>query len=54
MNLDTKAETQLDEQFDPDGQVPRTTTTDKDDAKVIETKPQNTGTGMGANTPNVS
>ena len=54
VNLDTKAETQLDEKFDPDGQVPRTTTTDKDDAKVIETKPQNTGTGMGANTPNVS
>ena len=31
VNLDTKSMTELDEKFDPDGQVPRTQTTDKDD-----------------------
>ena len=30
VNLNTKAETKLDEVFDPDGSVPRTSTTDKD------------------------
>ena len=33
VNLDTKSMTELDEKFDPDGQVPRTSTTDKDMAK---------------------
>ena len=54
VNLDTKSSTLLDEQFDPDGQVPRTTTTDKDDATTVETQPQSNATGMGANVPNVS
>jgi len=44
----------LDEKFDPDGQVPRTQTTDKDQATTVETQPQNNATGMGANVPNVS
>ena len=30
VNLDTKSSTLLDEKFDPDGSVPRTSTTDKD------------------------
>ena len=46
--------TELDEKFDPDGQVPRTQTTDKDMATTVETQPQNNATGMGANVPNVS
>ena len=54
VNLDTKSFTELDEKFDPEGQVPRTQTTDKDDATTVETQPQNTATGMGANVPNVS
>jgi len=54
VNLDTKSSTLLDEKFDPDGQVPRTQTTDKDSATTVETQPQNTATGMGANIPNVS
>jgi flagellar M-ring protein FliF len=54
VNLDTKSMTELDEKFDPDGQVPRTSTTDKDMAKTVETQPQNNATGMGANVPNVS
>ena len=54
VNLNTESLTSLDEKFDPDGQVPRTTTTDKDDATTVETQPQNTATGMGANVPNVS
>ena len=54
VNLDTKSSTLLDEKFDPDGQVPRTQTTDKDQATTVESSPQNKGTGMGANTPNVS
>lgn len=54
VNLDTKSMTELDEKFDPDGQVPRTSTTDKDVAKTVETQPQNNATGMGANVPNVS
>ncbi len=54
VNLDTKSSTMLDEKFDPDGQVPRTSTTDKDLAKTVETQPQNNATGMGANVPNVS
>ena len=54
VNLDTKSMTELDEKFDPDGQVPRTTTTDKDEATTVETQPQNNATGMGANVPNVS
>ena len=53
-NLDTKSMTELDEKFDPDGQVPRTQTTDKDMATTVETQPQNNATGMGANVPNVS
>lgn len=54
VNLNTKSSTLLDEQFDPDGQVPRTQTSDKDSATTVETKPQNRGAGMGANVPNVS
>ena len=54
VNLDTQSSTILDEKFDPDGQVPRTQTTDKDQAKTVETQPQNNATGMGANVPNVS
>jgi flagellar M-ring protein FliF len=54
VNLNTESLTTLDEKFDPDGQVPRTQTTDKDDATTVETQPQNTATGMGANVPNVS
>ena len=54
VNLDTRSSTLLDEKFDPDGSVPRTTTTDKDEAKTVETQPQNNATGMGANVPNVS
>ena len=54
VNLDTKSSTLLDEQFDPDGQVPRTSTTDKDEAKTVETQPQSNAAGMGANVPNVS
>ena len=54
VNLDTKSMTELDEKFDPDGQVPRTQTTDKDMATTVETQPQNNATGMGANVPNVS
>ena len=54
VNLDTKSSTLLDEKFDPDGQVPRTQTTDKDMAKTVETQPQNNAIGMGANIPNVS
>lgn len=54
VNLDTKSSTLLDEKFDPDGQVPRTTTSDKDDAKTVETQRGNNAAGMGANVPNVS
>ena len=54
VNLDTRSSTLLDEKFDPEGQVPRTTTTDKDEAKTVETQPQNNAAGMGANVPNVS
>lgn len=54
VNLDTKSSTMLDEQFDPDGAVPRTTTSDKDDATTVETQPQSNAAGMGANVPNVS
>ena len=54
VNLDTMSTTKLDEQFDPEGQVPRTTTTDKDDAKTVETQQGNNAAGMGANVPNVS
>src|SRR6056300_1833740 len=54
VNLNTKSSTLLDEKFDPEGQVPRTQTSDKDSATTVETKPQSTGTGMAANVPNVS
>ena len=54
VNLNTKAETKLDEVFDPDGSVPRTSTTDKDKATTVETQPQNNAVGMGANVPNVA
>ena len=54
VNLDTNSSTMLDEQFDPDGAVPRTTTSDKDDATTVETQPQSNAAGMGANVPNVS
>jgi flagellar M-ring protein FliF len=54
VNLDTKASTLLDEKFDPEGQVPRTQTTDKDEAKTVETQKGNNAAGMGANVPNVS
>ena len=54
VKLETKSMTELDEKFDPDGQVPRTSTTDKDMATTVETQPQNNATGMGANVPNVS
>ena len=54
VNLNTESLTSLDEKFDPEGQVPRTQTTDKDDATTVETQPQNAATGMGANVPNVS
>ena len=54
VNLETKTSTELDERFDPDGSVPRTTTTDKDDAKTVETQQGNNAAGMGANVPNVS
>ena len=54
VNLDTKSSTLLDEKFDPEGQVPRTSTTDKDEATTVETQPQSNATGMGANVPNVS
>ena len=54
VHLNTKSSTLLDEKFDPEGQVPRTQTSDKDSATTVETKPQNRGAGMGANVPNVS
>ena len=54
VNLDTKSSTLLDEKFDPEGQVPRTSTTDKDEATTVETQPQSNAAGMGANVPNVS
>ena len=54
VNLNTKSSTLLDEHFDPEGQVPRIQTTDKDKATTVESQPQSTGTGVGANTPNVS
>ena len=54
VNLNTKSSTLLDEKFDPEGQVPRTQTSDKDSATTVETKPQNKGAGMAANVPNVS
>ena len=54
VNLNTKSSTLLDEQFDPEGQVPRSQTTDKDQATTVESQPQTTGTGVGANVPNVS
>ncbi|MBT4386498.1 MAG: flagellar M-ring protein FliF, partial [Betaproteobacteria bacterium] len=56
VNLNTESSTELNEEFDPKdkGGVPRTQTTDKDDATTVETQPQNTATGMGANVPNVS
>jgi flagellar M-ring protein FliF len=56
VNLNTESLTSLNEEFDPQdkGGVPRTQTTDKDDATTVETQPQNTATGMGANVPNVS
>jgi flagellar M-ring protein FliF len=54
VNLDTKSSTLLDEKFDPDGSVPRTSTTDKDQATTVETQPQSNAAGMGANVPNVS
>ena len=54
VNLDTKSSTQLKEEFDPDGQVPRTQTTDKDESKTVETQQGNNAAGMGANVPNVS
>ena len=53
VNLNTKAETKLDEVFDPDGAVPRTSTTDKDKATTVETQTQSNAVGMGANVPNV-
>ena len=34
--------------------MPRTTTTDKDEAKTVETQPQNNAPTNGANVPNVS
>jgi len=54
VNLNTKSSTLLDEQFDPEGQVPRIQTTDKDKATSVESQPQSKGTGVGANVPNVS
>ena len=56
VDLDTKLSTMLDETFDPKekGGVPRTQTTDKDDAKTVETQKGNNAVGMGANVPNVS
>ena len=54
VNLDTKSSTMLDEKFDPDGSVPRTTTSDKDEATTVETQPQSNAAGMGANVPNVN
>ena len=56
VNLSTEATTKLKEQFDPDGQggVPRTQTTDKDDAKTVETQQGSNAAGMVANVPNVS
>jgi flagellar biosynthesis/type III secretory pathway M-ring protein FliF/YscJ len=46
----------LDEKFDPEGQggVPRTSTTDKDEATTVETQQGSNAAGMGANVPNVS
>ena len=54
VNLDTKSSTLLDEKFDPDGQVPRTQTTDKDMAKTVETPTSKQRYWNGANIPNVS
>jgi flagellar M-ring protein FliF len=54
VNLNTKSSTLLDEHFDPEGQVPRSQTTDKDQAKTIESQVQGSGTGVGANIPNVN
>jgi len=54
VNLNTKSSTLLDEKFDPEGQVPRSQTTDKDQATTVESQPQTSGTGVGANVPNVS
>ena len=52
VNLNTKSSTLLDEQFDPEGQVPRTQTTDKDSATTVESQPQSDAAGLGANVPN--
>ncbi len=54
VNLNTKSSTLLDEKFDPEGQVPRTQTSDKDQASTVETQKQSNAAGMGANVPNVS
>jgi flagellar M-ring protein FliF len=56
VNLETRTSTELDEKFDPEGQggVPRTSTTDKDEATTVETQQGSNAAGMGANVPNVS
>lgn len=53
VKLDHKSSTNLKEHFDPDGQVPRTVTKDKDEATTVESAPNNRGTGASANTPNL-
>ena len=53
VNLDHSSQTHLKEFFDPEGQVPRTVTKDKDEATTVESAPNNQGTGASANTPNL-
>jgi len=53
VNLEHSSKTHLKEFFDPEGQVPRTVTKDKDEATTVESAPNNRGTGASANTPNL-
>ncbi|MBO93377.1 MAG: flagellar M-ring protein FliF [Opitutales bacterium] len=53
VNLEHSSKTHLHEKFDPEGQVPRTVTKDKDEAITVESAPNQTGTGASANTPNL-
>ncbi|MFP6900716.1 MAG: flagellar basal-body MS-ring/collar protein FliF [Opitutales bacterium] len=53
VKLKNKSETHLQEKFDPEGQVPRTVTKDKDEAITMESSPSTKGTGASVNTPNL-
>ncbi|MBG31405.1 MAG: flagellar M-ring protein FliF [Opitutae bacterium] len=53
VSLEHSSKTHLKEFFDPEGQVPRTVTKDKDEATTTETAPSTKGTGASVNTPNL-